>query len=561
MFLSSESIYGTMKAVPIGVQSFREIRENNLYFIDKTELIDSILTARGTKAFLFTRPRRFGKSLNLSMIDAYLNKNYRDNSWFDDLEISELRPDDPEKNAYPVIMLDMKNLTVRTYETFIRRLRGAISDICNSFIELKDSDKQTDEDRELFVNLKTKKSDDDDLCISLMKLTSMLHKEYGKKVVVLIDEYDSPINNSYGKDFQHDVLEIIRDLLSSVLKGNESLAFGVVTGVMQIGKESIFSGLNNLKVNNILNPEMDEMFGFTADEVKELCDYYGHPDKFDEAKEWYDGYHFGNSDVYNPWSVLNYVDSNFRPEAYWGGTSGNNIIDDMLMIPEPEVYEGLVKLGSGEAVNSEMRMTVTFSDISSGTSGIYQVMAMTGYLTAIPSDYGYDLRLPNKEMYSVFAEIILGKIDKMGIGQSTREFCKAILSNDTEEIHSKLENILMKCTSLRILDKESAYQCLVLGILMNLEGNYRITADHESGEGFHDIRMERIRGKSPNVVIEIKRTRKNARPETLQSAAEGALKQIHDRKYAYGLSGETILYGIAFTSKTPYIVSETVISP
>ena len=166
-----------MKAVPIGVQSFREIRENNLYFIDKTELIDSILTARGTKAFLFTRPRRFGKSLNLSMIDAYLNKNYRDNSWFDDLEISELRPDDPEKNAYPVIMLDMKNLTVRTYETFIRRLRGAISDICNSFIELKDSDKQTDEDRELFVNLKTKKSDDDDLCISLMKLTSMLHKE------------------------------------------------------------------------------------------------------------------------------------------------------------------------------------------------------------------------------------------------------------------------------------------------------------------------------------------------------------------------------------------------
>ena len=550
-----------MKAVPIGVQSFREIRENNLYFIDKTELIDSILTARGTKAFLFTRPRRFGKSLNLSMIDAYLNKNYRDNSWFDDLEISELRPDDPEKNAYPVIMLDMKNLTVRTYETFIRRLRGAISDICNSFIELKDSDKQTDEDRELFVNLKTKKSDDDDLCISLMKLTSMLHKEYGKKVVVLIDEYDSPINNSYGKDFQHDVLEIIRDLLSSVLKGNESLAFGVVTGVMQIGKESIFSGLNNLKVNNILNPEMDEMFGFTADEVKELCDYYGHPDKFDEAKEWYDGYHFGNSDVYNPWSVLNYVDSNFRPEAYWGGTSGNNIIDDMLMIPEPEVYEGLMKLGSGEAVNSEMRMTVTFSDISSGTSGIYQVMAMTGYLTAIPSDYGYDLRLPNKEMYSVFAEIILGKIDKMGIGQSTREFCKAILSNDTEEIHSKLENILMKCTSLRILDKESAYQCLVLGILMNLEGNYRITADHESGEGFHDIRMERIRGKSPNVVIEIKRTRKNARPETLQSAAEGALKQIHDRKYAYGLSGETILYGIAFTSKTPYIVSETVISP
>ena len=550
-----------MKAVPIGVQSFREIRENNLYFIDKTEFIDSILTAQGTKAFLFTRPRRFGKSLNLSMIDAYLNKKYRGNSWFDDLEISELRPDDPEKNAYPVIMLDMKNLTVRTYETFIRRLRGAISDICNSFIELKDSDKQTDEDKELFVNLKTKKSDDDDLCISLMKLTSMLHKEYGKKVVVLIDEYDSPINNSYGKDFQHDVSEMISDLLSSVLKGNESLAFGVVTGVMQIGKESIFSGLNNLKVNNILNPEMDEMFGFTADEVKELCDYYGHPDKFDEAKEWYDGYHFGNSDVYNPWSVLNYVDSNFRPEAYWGGTSGNNIIDDMLMIPEPEVYKGLMKLGSGEAVNSEMRMTVTFSDISSGTSGIYQVMAMTGYLTAIPSDYGYDLRLPNKEMYSVFAEIILGKIDKMGIGQSTREFCKAILSNNTEEIHSKLENILMKCTSLRILDKESAYQCLVLGILMNLEGNYRITADHESGEGFHDIRMERIRGKSPNVVIEIKKTRKNARPETLQSAAEGALKQIHDRKYAYGLSGETILYGIAFTSKTPYIVSETVISP
>ena len=550
-----------MKAVPIGVQSFREIRENNLYFIDKTELIDSILTAKGTKAFLFTRPRRFGKSLNLSMIDAYINKKYKDNSWFDDLKISELRPDDPEKNAYPVIMLDMKNLTVRTYETFIRRLRGAISDICNSFIELKDSDKQTDEDKELFVNLKTKKSDDDDLCISLMKLTSMLHKEYGKKVVVLIDEYDSPIHNSYGKDFQHDVLEIIRDLLSSVLKGNESLAFGVVTGVMQIGKESIFSGLNNLKVNNILNPEMDEMFGFTADEVKELCDYYGHPDKFDEAKEWYDGYHFGNSDVYNPWSVLNYVDSNFRPEAYWGGTSGNNIIDDMLMIPEPEVYEGLMKLGSGEAVNSEMRMTVTFSDISSGTSGIYQVMAMTGYLTAIPSDYGYDLRLPNKEMYSVFAEIILGKIDKMGIGQSTREFCKAILSNNTEEIHSKLKNMLKKCTSLRILDKESAYQCLVLGILMNLEGNYRITADHESGEGFHDIRMERIRGKSPNVVIEIRRTRKNARPETLQSAAEGALKQIHDRKYAYGLSGETILYGIAFTSKTPYIVSETVISP
>ncbi len=322
-----------MRAVPIGVDDFQEIRDEDGYYVDKTPLIDEILNRRLTKVHLITRPRRFGKSTNLNMLDSYLNQRYKGNTWFDDLKITELRPDDPEKNAYPVIFLNMKDVYTSSYDVFVTSVGSRISKLYGEFPEIREHLEADDPMRIRYDNILYRRADVVDLKDSLGVLSDMLETIHGRKVVILIDEYDHPLNSSYGKPFQHDIVEFIRDFLSNVLKSRKSLKFGVVTGVMQIAKESIFSGLNNLKVDNILSTSMDEMFGFTSSEVERMCSDFGHPEKFAEAREWYDGYRFGDADIYNPWSILNYVDSGFNPKPYWAGTSGNGIISDLLAIP------------------------------------------------------------------------------------------------------------------------------------------------------------------------------------------------------------------------------------
>ncbi len=542
-----------MRKPPIGIQSFREIRERGAYFVDKSELIDDVLNEYATKAFLFTRPRRFGKSTNLSMLDAYLNLKFKGNTWFDGLKVSELRPDDPEKNAYPVVYLDLKDLG-GDYEGFIRGLADKVSMICRDFLYILESERIDEVLRERFDSYYRMRSDEYGLRRSLLYLTVMLHMHHGRRVVVLVDEYDNPLNASYGTADQRRILEFVRDLLSSALKGNDNLQLGVVTGVMQIAKESIFSGLNNLKVNNILSTDMDERFGFTPDEVRRMCEDFDNPEAFDTAREWYDGYRFGDADIYNPWSVLNFVDQGFRPDMYWAGTSGNSIIDDLLSVNDAETYENLMVLGSGGSISTGIDSDVTFADISDLGEGIYSVLAFSGYLTVESEGGRHRLRIPNREMYKVFARGVLNRLGSR-VNESIKDMSRALLSNDVQSLTEGLGDLFKGTMSSRILDSEHSYQAFIVGLLMNLYGNYRITADFESGEGYHDIRMERIHGNGPNVVIELKRAGPN---DDASALAQSALEQIRSRDYAHGLGGRIILYGVAFSGKAPAIASEVI---
>lgn len=550
-----------MKRVRIGVQDFIKIREDpRAYYVDKSPLIDHVLED-GAEAFLFTRPRRFGKSTNLSMIDAYLNLRYAGNCWFDGLRISEMRPDDPEKNSYPVIRLDMKRVAVSSYGLFLEKMRGMVADVCKEFPELGTSDLQDPDDIELFRQFKSQNGTLGNLSDSLLILSRMLKRQYGRNVVILVDEYDNPLNTSYGSPEQRSILDYLRDFLSAALKGNDSLRLGVVTGVMQIAKESIFSGLNNLEVNNIFSEDVDEMFGFTPGEVELMCADFGHQEKFAEAREWYDGYRFGNADIYSPWSILKYVNSGFKPSSYWAGTSGNDIIIDLLAIPDQETYDNMVSLASGDCIPSDIEPGVTFADISDLGRGIYSVMVFSGYLTAVYDDTmgRYMLRIPNREMYSVFADAIIGRLRVNGMFRSVCQFATAVLDNDTNRMGMFLKDLLEYVISGRVLDNEHSYQAFIAGLLMNLFGNYEITADFESGEGCHDIRMRRKSGTGPNIVMEIKRSKdEDPTEERMQSLAEEALRQIEDNDYAHGMVGRTILYGIAFSRKTPTIASKVV---
>lgn len=543
--------------VPMGVQDFKEIRDLGGYFIDKSALIDYVLSNRMVKAFLFTRPRRFGKSTNLSMLDAYLNMNYEGNTWFDGLKISEMRPNDPDKNSVPVISIDLKGMGNGSYDVFVQRFRKRAYEICRDHLYLMESERLDPVTKELFASYYEMKSDEVALPDFLRDMCVMLHRHHGQRPVVLIDEYDDILNRSYGLPDQRSILDFMRDLLSSALKGNDSLRFGVITGIMQIAKESIFSGLNNLYVDNILSTNADEMFGFTACEVERLCADFDHPEKFDEVREWYDGYRFGNAEIYNPWSVLSYVKAGFRPAEYWAGTSGNSIIDDLISNPDEETIENLMALGSGGTISANLRPGVTFADISDRGSGIYSVMAFSGYLNATASGNGCLLSIPNREMYEVFTDMVLERLGASVLDSGIRDFRDALLGNDPDSMSSALRKMLQDSVSFRVLGHETSYQLFIVGLLMSLHGNYRITADFESGDGRHDIRMERLHGDGPNVLMEIKRASDRSGQKSLEDLAEMALRQIHEKDYCHGLNGKTILYGIAFDGKHPSILSET----
>ena len=280
---------GVMRDVPIGIQDFKRIRDNGAYYVDKSPLIDHILRNRCTAAFLFTRPRRFGKSVNLSMLDAYFNIRYSENHWFDGLRVSELRPNDPEKNSRPVIYIDLKDLLYDTFDNFVEGVQYKMATLYEGYPELLGSSKLMPSEKKRLETIMMMEASPAKLSTSVRDLSQMLEKHYGTRCVVLIDEYDDPVNNAYGKRHQREILDFIRNMMSSALKGNPSLELAVITGVLQIAKESIFSGLNNIKVNNITNTDMGEMFGFTPAEVERLCSDYGHPERFDEAKDWYDG--------------------------------------------------------------------------------------------------------------------------------------------------------------------------------------------------------------------------------------------------------------------------------
>jgi len=547
------------RALPIGVQDFKKICDSNLLYVDKTDMISQILS-EGADVYLYTRPRRFGKSLNLSMLDAFFNIRYpKDNKWFDGLKVSECKECQEHKNAYPVIYFDFKDLDAESYESFLIKLKKKLSDLYSQYEYLITSTALNEMDIEDFTNVFKRTIDVSELGYSLFNLSKMLYKHHNKKAIILLDEYDNPLHNAFGKTFQDNIIRIMRELMSSALKGNDFLEFGIVTGIMQIAKESIFSGLNNLKVNNIFSAKYDEMFGFTDDEVKAICEEHGHPEKYEEAKDWYDGYHFGNSEVYNPWSVLSYVDEGFVPQSYWAGTSGNSILNDLLESATPEMWDEFRMLAEDVPVKYNVDPAVTFQDLQSNERNVYSMMTMSGYLTATFDDDARSyISIPNKEMSSEFARLVLARVDR-NMSSDVRVLCDAFVRGDVSAISDRLTDLFMSSAGNAMLNDEHSYQAFITGMLMYLFGKYSVKADFEEGNGRYDIRLERKYGDFPNVVIEIKRIPTDSSDDSAVSVAEKALEQIKKKDYLHGLTGNTLLYGIAFRNKKPTVLSERMI--
>ena len=546
------------RALPIGVQDFKEIRDSNLLYIDKSDMISQILS-EGAVAYLYTRPRRFGKSLNLSMLDAFFNIRYpKDNKWFDGLKVTECKECLEHKNAYPVIYFDFKELGVASTEMFDVDLKLKISDLYRQHKYILNSEILDDLDKQYFKDVLEEKVEPLKLRKSISALSRMLCEHHGKKVIVLFDEYDNPMLNAYGKEFHRNIIQFMKDIMTSVFKGNESLEFGVITGITQIAKESIFSGLNNLKVDNILSTKYDEMFGFTNDEVKSICTEYGHPEKYPEAKEWYDGYRFGDADIYNPWSVINYIDEGFKPQTYWAGTSGNSILNDLFELSSHEMWSEFRRLAQRERILYTVTPTITFQDIIANERNIYSMLVMSGYLTArVEADGRTFVSIPNGEMANVFGNMIMNRmnVDSVYVGSLS----KAFISGNESAIEQYLYDMFASSAGNAMLNDEHSYQAFITGMLMYLFGKYSVKADFEEGNGRYDIRLERKYGDFPNVVIEIKRIPTDSSDDSAVSVAEKALEQIKDKDYLHGLTGNTLLYGIAFRNKKPTVLSERMV--
>ena len=545
---------GRLLAIPGGVDDFREIREGGYYFVDKSELVSDIVNDR-SEVFLFTRPRRFGKSLNLSMIDAFFNLEYKGNKWFDGLKVNSHPEVEEHRNAYPVIRLCMKDLVADDVEGFNGRLKLMLKSVYRGFKYLRDSD-LVDEDlrREYFSA-----GDLSDMQMerSVISLCQMLEQYHGVKPIVLIDEYDNPVNNAFNRDFYAGVMGSLRRFYSLTLKGNPHMSFAVVTGVMQIAKESIFSGLNNLRVDNVFSKKFDERYGFTEPEGKDLCSYYGHPEKFEEAKEWYDGYRFGNADIYNPWSLLTYIYNDFEPGTYWADTSGNDILDVLLENADKDTNSVLVALGNGQAVVKGINPTVAMEDVGKKPTATYSIMAVAGYLNAVPKgDNDYRLSIPNRELYKVFYENVTRSL-KMDVGVAMRRFLGSMERKDVPKMEESLFMLFSKNFFDSLLKDEADYRLVLATIALGRGGRYDVGIEREAGNGRADIIMRRNDPRYPNIVVELKKSRsKTDIFNTMEKEARKALTQIKTKEYYLGMKGKTYLYGVCFQNKKAKVLFE-----
>ena len=537
--------------VMIGYSDFKEIRDEDGCYMDKTALIDSI-RRKGNKVYLFTRPRRFGKTLNLSMLDAYFNEKYAGNAWFDGLRISELIPDDPRRNSCTVIFLSMKDLRSDTYEGFLRRIGIKMSDVYGSFPELKDSPRLNDFQKALYHDVGMRSADDAALESSLINLMKMLTIEHERKVVLLIDEYDNAVNEAESDELRKRILGFMSNFLSSALKDSSSLDFAVVTGVMQIAKASIFSGVNNLYVNSVFDSGFDEFWGFTEDEVRALCADFGDASKFEEAKEWYDGYRFGNADVYNPWSVLNYVQSGFVPKPYWSNTSTNSILNRLLAKADMASMKRLMDL-EGEGIRERLLTSISYEEADAIENSLYSVMAMTGYLKASPEgDDLYRLSIPNSEIRILMARKLefLVRFDS----GPYQDFCNAVLEGDADAMERMLFDILRQGSYWNLRD-ENSYELVVMAVLYGIAGSYDVVTEGSAGNGRVDVMMVPKRPGIVPIVFELKRS---DRKEDLEKDADMGMEQIHEREYYMHMKGTVLLYSISFWGKVPFVKHERV---
>ena len=546
------------KAVPVGIEDFERIINEDYYYVDKTLLIEELLINRAPVT-LFTRPRRFGKTLNMSMIKYFFDvKNKEENKkLFENLKISNSEYMS-EQGKYPVIFISLKDLKEDTWEECIESIKDIMHKIFNEYSFLREKlnvveKRQFDKIWEITGNERNFKT-------SLLDLSNYLNKYYGEKAIILIDEYDAPIINAFDKGYYNEAVNFFQTFYSSALKTNNSLKYGVLTGITRIIKEGIFSGLNNLKVDTILNKKYSEYFGLLESEVIEMLDYFGMKYKIEEVKEWYNGYIFGESEVYNPWSIVNYID-NGEIKAYWANISGNTLLENMLNHAGESVYEDLKRFTDGESIEKYISDGTTIKSLLSNDDEIWQLLLYSGYLTKDEkqekeSDSNvYNLKIPNKEIRKYFGNMFLNRF--FGTEVKTNILIKALEGGDIKKFEETLGEIMINMLSHFDLDKEmeKIYQVFMIGLVGFLMGKYEIISNDESGYGRYDLAMIPIKSNEKAYLMEFKisKTKKG-----MEESAEKALKQIDEKKYDTKLKARGIKnilkIGIAFYGKEVKVV-------
>ena len=546
------------KSLPIGVSDFK-LATTGYYYVDKTLMIRDFLDKKPMVS-LFTRPRRFGKTLNMDMLRVFFEKTNEDTSvYFKDKQIWQCgNYYTKHQGQYPVIFLTFKDIKSMTWEETFQKIRRLISLEFIRHNELETSSVLTSYEKEQYHLLAGDTGDEVDCQMGLQLLSLLLHKHYGRECIIIIDEYDTPIQQGHTCNFYPEIVNFMRNFFSGGLKDNPHLAFGFLTGILRVAKESIFSGMNNLKTYSILDDGYSSYFGFTEKEVKDMLRYYGKDDKYNELSEWYDGYRFGNTEIFNPWSVINYISDNCFPKAFWQSTGSNEIIGEIIQTATPEISEDLYKLLCGEKIAAYIDTGVIYPEVQNNPYSIYSFLLVAGYLKIAniypQSDGNFmcDVAIPNKEITFVYEKEVLNRTNQNSLAISISQ---AIFSKDTQKLQALLEDFMVKSISSIDGANEGFYHGMMLGLCAILGNRYKIRSNRESGLGRFDIQLMPLTKGMPGFIFEFKHTKDEH--TDLSALADSALQQIEAKKYDTELRdngvNSIIRIGIAFRGKSAVV--------
>lgn len=546
------------KSLPIGVSDFK-LATTGYYYVDKTLMIRDFLDKKPMVS-LFTRPRRFGKTLNMDMLRVFFEKTNEDTSvYFKDKQIWQCGDYyTKHQGRYPVIFLTFKDVKSMTWEETFQKIRRLISLEFIRHNELETSSVLTAYEKEQYHLLAKDSGDEVDCQMGLQLLSLLLHKHYGRECIIIIDEYDTPIQQGHTCNFYPEIVNFMRNFFSGGLKDNPHLAFGFLTGILRVAKESIFSGMNNLKTYSILDDGYSSFFGFTEKEVKDMLRYYGKDDKYNELSEWYDGYRFGNTEIFNPWSVINYISDNCFPKAFWQSTGSNEIIGEIIQTATPEITKDLYKLLCGEKIAAYIDTGVIYPEVQNNPYSIYSFLLVAGYLKVAniypQSDGNFmcDVAIPNKEITFVYEKEVLNRTNQNSLAISISQ---AIFSKDTQKLQALLEDFMVKSISSIDGANEGFYHGMMLGLCAILGNRYKIRSNRESGLGRFDIQLMPLTKGMPGFIFEFKHTKDEH--TDLSALADSALQQIEAKKYDTELRdngvNSIISIGIAFRGKSAVV--------
>ncbi len=556
--IPDNAILSPKKPLPIGVSDFKSAT-TNYYYVDKTLLIRDFLNAIPMVS-LFTRPRRFGKTLNMDMLRVFFEKTPEDTSiYFKDKYIWQCGDYyTKHQGQYPVIFLSFKDVKCSSWQETFQKISKLISLEFMRHNELESSSVLSSYEKEQYHRFASENINEVDCQMGLQLLSLLLHKHYDKECVIIIDEYDTPIQQGHLCDFYNEIVDFMRNFFSGGLKDNPHLAFGFLTGILRVAKESILSGMNNLKTNSILDNNYSSYFGFTNEEVRDMLAYYDYEDKYQEICEWYDGYRFGNSEIFNPWSVINYISDQCFPKAFWQSTGSNDIIGEIIGTATPEINENLYKLFCGNTVTTYVDTSVIYPEVQNNPNSIYSFLLVAGYLKVAEiypqndGNYMCDVAIPNKEILYVYEKEVLNRTNQNNVSISIHQ---AIFSKDTSKLQSLLEDFMLKSISTMDGASEAFYHGMMLGLCAVLGSQFKVRSNRESGLGRFDIELLPMVKGIPGFIFEFKHT-KDINVD-LDSLANSALKQIEDMKYDTELNDfgveDIVKIGIAFRQKSAVV--------